>query len=81
VPGFDVETWFTLIGPAGIPQAFVDGTYQALEKIMARPAVQERLVALGARPDLQDPARSRAFIESEARRWLPIIKEAGIRVG
>lgn len=81
VPGFDVETWFTLIGPAGIPQSFVDGTYQALEKIMARPQVQERLVALGARPDLQDPARSRAFIESEARRWLPIIREAGIRVG
>jgi tripartite-type tricarboxylate transporter receptor subunit TctC len=81
VPGFDVETWFTLIGPAGIPQAFVDGTYQALEKIMARPQVQERLVALGARPDLQDPARSRAFIESEARRWLPLIKEAGIKVG
>lgn len=81
VPGFDVETWFTLIGPAGIPQPFVDGTYQALERIMARPPVQERLVALGARPDLQDPARSRAFIESEARRWLPIIREAGIRVG
>jgi tripartite-type tricarboxylate transporter receptor subunit TctC len=81
VPGFDVETWFTLIGPAGIPQSFVDGTYQALERIMARPQVQERLVALGARPDLQDPARSRAFIESEARRWLPIIREAGIKVG
>jgi tripartite-type tricarboxylate transporter receptor subunit TctC len=81
VPGFDVETWFMLIGPAGIPQAFVDSTYQALEKIMARPQVQERLIALGARPDLQDPARSRAFIESEARRWLPIIREAGIKVG
>jgi tripartite-type tricarboxylate transporter receptor subunit TctC len=80
-PGFDVETWFTLIGPAGIPQAFVDGTCQALEKIMARPAVQERLVALGARPDLQDPGRSRAFIESEARRWLPIIREVGIKAG
>jgi len=29
----------------------------------------------------QDPGRSRAFIESEARRWLPIIREVGIKVG
>ena len=80
LPGFDVETWFALTGPAGLPAEFVQSTYQHLQKIMARPAVNDRLVSLGARPDLKDPAQTRAFIEAEARRWLPVIKEAGIKV-
>jgi len=58
----------------------VQNTYRALQKIMAQPAVRDKLVSLGARPDLLDPAQSRAFIEAESRRWLPLIRQAGIKV-
>ncbi|MFN9939770.1 MAG: Bug family tripartite tricarboxylate transporter substrate binding protein [bacterium] len=80
LPGFDVESWFALTGPAGLPADFVESTWQALRRIMARPAVQERLVAMGARPDLLGPAQTRSFVEAEAARWLPVIRQAGIRV-
>jgi tripartite-type tricarboxylate transporter receptor subunit TctC len=78
--GFDVEAWFVLMGPAGLPNEFVQSTYAHLQKIMAQSSVREKLVALGARPDLLNPAASRVFIEAEARRWLPLIKQAGIKV-
>ncbi|MBK0392551.1 Bug family tripartite tricarboxylate transporter substrate binding protein [Ramlibacter algicola] len=80
LPGFDVQTWFALMGPAGLPADFVQSTYQHLQTIMARPVVREKLLSLGAQPELQNPAQTKAFIEAEARRWLPIIKEAGIKV-
>lgn len=80
IPGFDVEAWFALTGPAGIPQQFVQSTYDALRKIMAKPAVTERLASLGAKPDLKSPAETRAFIENEYKRWIPVIHEAGIKI-
>jgi tripartite-type tricarboxylate transporter receptor subunit TctC len=80
LPNFDVESWFALMGPAGLSPEFVQSTYQHLQKIMARPAVREKLLSMGARPDLRDPAQTRAFITAEAGKWLPVIKEAGIKV-
>ena len=80
IPGFHVEAWFALMGPAGLPPEFVLATYQRLQKIMAQPAVNERLQSLGAVPDLRNPLETRAFVEAESRHWLPIIKEAGIKV-
>jgi tripartite-type tricarboxylate transporter receptor subunit TctC len=79
IAGFDVEAWFALMGPAGIPQPFVQSTYEALQRIMAKPAVTARLVSLGAKPNLTSPADTRAFIENEYKRWIPIIRESGIK--
>lgn len=80
VPGFSVEAWFALMGPAGLSTEFIQSTYQRLQKIMARPQVNERLLAMGAVPDLRSPHETRAFVEAEFKHWIPIIKEAGIRV-
>jgi tripartite-type tricarboxylate transporter receptor subunit TctC len=80
LPDFDVEAWFVLMGPARVPAEAVQGTYRALQKVMAQAAVREKLVALGARPELLDPTQSRAFLEAESRRWLPLIRQAGIKV-
>ena len=80
MPGFNVEAWFALMGPAGLPPEFVQATYQRLQKIMAQPAVTEKLLSMGAAPDLRNPQETKAFIEAESRHWLPIIKEAGIKV-
>lgn len=80
MPGFNVEAWFALMGPAGLAPDFVQATYERLQRIMAQPAVNEKLLSLGAVPDLRPPQETRAFVEAESRHWLPIIKEAGIRV-
>ncbi|NCX61134.1 MAG: tripartite tricarboxylate transporter substrate binding protein, partial [Betaproteobacteria bacterium] len=58
----------------------VQATYQRLQRIMARPQVTERLLAMGAVPDLKNPQESQAFVEAEFRHWIPLIKAAGIRV-
>jgi tripartite-type tricarboxylate transporter receptor subunit TctC len=35
---------------------------------------------MGAVPDLRSPSETRAFVEAEFRHWVPLIKEAGIKV-
>lgn len=50
LPGFEFESWFGLIGPAGIPRATVDKLNAAINKLAATKAVQERLVGLGLDP-------------------------------
>lgn len=80
IPGFNVEAWFALMGPAGLPAEFVQSTSQALQKVMARPEVRAKLVSLGATPDLRSPAETRAFFESEYNKWVPLIRAAGIKI-
>lgn len=80
LPGFNVEAWFALMGPAGMPEEVVQSTYTALQKVMTKPAVREKLNSLGARQELRSPAETRAFVESEYKRWVPLIREAGIKV-
>jgi tripartite-type tricarboxylate transporter receptor subunit TctC len=80
LPGFNVEAWFALMGPAGMPEEVVQSTYTALQKVMTKPAVRDKLNSLGARQELRSPAETRAFVESEYKRWVPLIREAGIKV-
>lgn len=47
LPGFEMESWFGLIGPAGMPRAVVERLNAAVNKVTAQPAVQQRLVQLG----------------------------------
>jgi tripartite-type tricarboxylate transporter receptor subunit TctC len=54
--------------------------YQRLQKIMAQSAVSEKLLSMGAAPDLRNPQETQLFIEAESKYWLHIIKEAGIKV-
>jgi tripartite-type tricarboxylate transporter receptor subunit TctC len=80
MPGFNVEAWFALMGPAGLRPEFVQATFQRLQKIMAQPAVTEKLLSMGAAPDLRNPQETKAFVEAESNHWLPIIKDAGSKV-
>ena len=51
LPGFEFESWFGLIGPAGMPKATVDKLNAAINKVAATKVVQERLLGLGLDPN------------------------------
>ncbi len=64
LPGFEFESWFGLIGPAGIPRATVDKLNAAINKLAATKAVQERLIGLGLDPSpLSVDAFQREFLK------------------
>ncbi|MDH4376799.1 MAG: tripartite tricarboxylate transporter substrate-binding protein [Ramlibacter sp.] len=50
LPGFEFESWYGLIGPAGMPRATVERLNAAVNKVAATKVVQDRLLALGLEP-------------------------------
>ncbi|AKQ53629.1 putattive exported protein [Bordetella hinzii] len=49
-PDYEVSVWFCVAAPAGTPQDRIDILNGALNKVLADPAVRERIASLGAQP-------------------------------
>lgn len=78
-PGFDVQSWFGIAGPAGTPQAVVQRVNAELLKVLALPEVRQRLLNLAATPEPGTPAQMRSWTLSEAKRWREVVKQSGAR--
>jgi tripartite-type tricarboxylate transporter receptor subunit TctC len=78
-PGFDVQSWFGLAGPAGTPKPVVDRLNTELLKVLAMPEVRQRLLNLAATPEPGSPAQMRSFTLAEAKRWREVVKLSGAR--
>ncbi len=79
--GFDVSagTYNLLAAPVGTPRAVLDPVAAAIGRIMARPALQARLSALGINGvSTSDPDHARAFVAAEIARWTPVVRRLGI---
>lgn len=49
-PDYEVSVWFCVAAPAGTPQDRIDILNGALNKVLADPAVRERIASLGTQP-------------------------------
>jgi tripartite-type tricarboxylate transporter receptor subunit TctC len=74
LPGFDINLWIGVVAPAGTPPAVVDRLNADFNKVLAMPAVKERISALGANIAGGTPAQFDAFIRKELQRWAKTIK-------
>ncbi|WP_326538601.1 tripartite tricarboxylate transporter substrate binding protein [Pseudorhodoferax sp.] len=80
VPGFDVRSWFGLIGPANLPKEVVDKLHAEMVKIFAMPDVKERLAAMGADAQVTSPAQFNTYVHQEMERWAKVVKASGAKV-
>ncbi len=62
VPGYGYTFWFGLFGPAGLPEPIVAKLFEASRKVLADPALREKLIASG-----NEPAPSASV--AEFRQW------------
>jgi tripartite-type tricarboxylate transporter receptor subunit TctC len=79
VPGYDMEVWWGLLGPAGMPPGLVAKLSQAFVAALNTEPVKERLSKLGASPIGSSPQQFDARIHAEYEKWGPIIKAAGLK--
>jgi len=80
VKGFEAIEWNGVMLPAGTPPAIIRRVHQALAKALAVPAIQERIIGVGAEPVGSSPEEFGAFLKSEFTTWAKVIKEVGITV-
>ena len=80
VPGYEMSTWYGLIGPAKMPPEVVKRLNDELQLVMADPNVRNKLVAQGVDPVTGTPQDFAAFIQHETARWATLLKKIKIQV-
>jgi tripartite-type tricarboxylate transporter receptor subunit TctC len=80
VAGFDVVAWAGVIVPAGVPQAIVARLNKEMNRVLANPAVVERLHAQGLEVVGGTSSDFAEHIKKEAARWADVVKRAGVKV-
>jgi tripartite-type tricarboxylate transporter receptor subunit TctC len=82
LPALSSSTWFGFFAPKGTPMDVVGRLNAATVEALADSAVQSRFAALGLEifpRDQQTPEALDALVKADARKWLPIIRELGIK--
>ncbi|MFO0120704.1 MAG: Bug family tripartite tricarboxylate transporter substrate binding protein, partial [Burkholderiales bacterium] len=79
-PDMDLQGWFGLFGPAGLPAEVVGKLEQASRTVIADPEIQKKFLALGISPVMLDTAAFRARIETDYRLITEIITKAKLTI-
>lgn len=81
LPGFDVESWFGLVAPAGTPQPVIARLNEALNQALASPALQASYKQAGfyAPTTPNTPETFAKKIDSEIDKWAAVVKRADIK--
>jgi len=75
LPGFNVNAWLGLLGPAGMPANVTDRLHAATVKALQRPESSKRLTAMGAEVIGSTPVQMGAHLKGEMDRWVRLAKE------
>jgi tripartite-type tricarboxylate transporter receptor subunit TctC len=79
-PGFEANTWYAVLAPAGTPKTRVDKLHGELIRAIASPPVKERLGNVGFDLAGSTPEALAAYIKTEIKKWAPVVKASGAKV-
>ena len=78
--GFDINTWFGVLAPAGTPAPVVDKLNSEIRRALQSADVRERMARLGAEPSPTTPAQFGALIQSELKKYAAVVRASGAKV-
>ncbi len=78
LPGFEFNSWFTLMAPAGTPKAIVDTLAASVKKALADPEVRAKLAAQGLTPRGSSPEELGTATRAQLARYGALIKQNNI---
>jgi tripartite-type tricarboxylate transporter receptor subunit TctC len=76
--GFEFNSWFAVMAPAGTPQAIVQTLHAEIVKALADAEVREKLIGLGLTPRGTSPHELAQALRAQIARYGALIKQAGI---
>jgi tripartite-type tricarboxylate transporter receptor subunit TctC len=78
--GFDVNTWFGLFGPAGLPSDVTARLNQAFVEALGSPELTRLFASLLAEPMATTPEQFAAWVRRELAKYESVVKASGARV-
>jgi tripartite-type tricarboxylate transporter receptor subunit TctC len=80
VAGFDLWSWWGIVGPAGMPADVVNVLNAAIGKMLASPELKTILSSEGAEAATMTPQQFGDLMRSETERWIKVAHEAKISI-
>lgn len=78
--GFSIDTWWGLVGPAGMPRDVVQKLNQAFVAALQSPEAKTRFAALMAEPVPNSPEEFGNFMKAELAKYEKVVKASGAKV-
>ncbi len=79
IKGFDIDSWWALLGPKGTSRDIVAKLNAELDKSLKTAEILARLASIGAEPGGGAPDRLAERIRAETSRWAEIIRTSGTK--
>ena len=79
VPGYEAIGWYGVGAPRDTPAAIIQRLNDEVRAVLADPAMQERLIRLGAEPMPMTSADFGKFMSNETEKWARVIKFASMK--
>lgn len=80
LPGYQFDSWFGLLGPAGTPAADVNRVNAAIAKLLKDPVILERLDKQGIEPQALSNADFAKLLAVDYKRMAEVVKASGAKV-
>jgi tripartite-type tricarboxylate transporter receptor subunit TctC len=78
VPGVEIEAWFSLFGPGGLPPALAQRMRDDVVAVLAEPEIKAKIAELASAPGGEPPDVFAALVKKELVIWGETAKAAGI---
>jgi tripartite-type tricarboxylate transporter receptor subunit TctC len=78
LPGFVANGWIGLVAPLGTPRDVLDKLHAAMEAVVAKPEVRERIASLSLNPVATTGAEYQKLTSAEVDKWGKVVREANI---
>jgi len=79
LPGFEFNSWFAVMVPAGTPKDIIARLHAEIVRALADPGVREKLNAQGLTPRGSTPEELRKSTAEQLAKYARLMKQAGIQ--
>lgn len=80
LPGFEIDTWWGLVAPAGTPAEVVNKLNAAFTAALNSAEVKQKFAGLMAEPAPSTPAQFATFMQRERAQYEKVVKISGAKV-
>ena len=80
ISGFDLGSWWGIVGPAGMPADIVTALNQEIGKMLSSPELSNFLSTEGAEAETMTPQQFGELMRLETERWIKVAREANISI-
>lgn len=79
VADFEAVGWAVLMAPAGTPAAIVSQLNAETVKALQSPELSKFITDRGSEPMPMSPEQTARFVDSEIKKWAPVVKRSGAK--